>query len=263
MQLNILENLEFAKSIAISAGKIALDYQSKGFKISHKQVISNLVTEADIACEKHIIENLKTKFPDFSILAEESGLSDNPTNSEYQWVIDPIDGTTNYAHGYPYFAISIALKHKDQILLGVTHAPMLNETFTAAYQHGAFLNGKKIQVSTNPSLELSLLATGFPPNKGSNDFSKAIALFTKAQNFIHGVRRSGSACLDLAYAACGRLDGFFEIGLKPWDTAVGTLLISEAGGKVTNFDGKPFTLDQNNIIATNSIIHQELRDYLN
>jgi myo-inositol-1(or 4)-monophosphatase len=261
MQLNISNILEFAKRIALEAGKISLDYQEKGFSISQKDVINNLVTSADLACEKHIIDNIKQEFPEHSVLAEESGLNDQ--TSEYQWIIDPIDGTTNYAHGYPFYAVSISLRHNQEILLGVTHAPMLNETFYASKGQGAFLNGKKIQVSTNQSLELSLLATGFPPNKGSNDYSKAIALFTKAQNFIHGVRRSGSACLELAYTACGRLDGFFEIGLKPWDTAAGLLLIKEAGGHVTCFENSPFSPECNTIIASNGIIHQELSDYLN
>jgi myo-inositol-1(or 4)-monophosphatase len=261
MQLNILSTLDFAKSIALKAGNIALDYQSKGFKISHKKnVISNLVTEADIACENFIIGKILEKFPDHSILGEESGKSKN--KSDYQWIIDPIDGTTNYAHGYPSFAVSIALSYKNEIILGVTHAPMLQETFYASKGNGAYLNNVPISVSNNQSLELSLLATGFPPDKNSNDFTKAIALFTKAQNFIHGVRRSGSACLDLAYTAAGRLDGFFEIGLKTWDLATGLILIQEAGGKISNINGTNFQLSHKTIIASNGKIHQELVDYL-
>jgi myo-inositol-1(or 4)-monophosphatase len=252
--------LEFAKTIAEEAGQIALQYQANGFSITHKNVINNLVTEADIACEKHIISRILEKFPEHSILAEESG--ENTQKSEYLWIIDPIDGTTNYAHSYPYFAVSIALSYQNEIILGVTHAPMLQETFLAAKNTGAYLNSNKLKVSTNHSLELSLLATGFPPNRNTNDYSKAIELFTKAQNFIHGVRRSGSACLELAYTAAGRLDGFFEIGLKPWDVAVGLLLVKEAGGQVTNFDNQTFDPFQNTIIASNGIIHQELCDYL-
>jgi len=260
MQLNIQEILDFAKTIAQEAGKIAMDYQLKGFVISHKETINNLVTEADIACENYLISQIKAKFPKHAIIAEESG--NNEQTSDYTWFIDPIDGTTNYAHGFPFFAISIALAHKSEIILGVTFAPMLNEMFYAGKNLGAYLNNQKINVSKNDSLELSLLATGFPPNRDGTDFSKAINLFTKAQIYIHGVRRSGSACLDLAYAACGRLDGFFELGLKPWDTAAGIILIKEAGGKITNFDGKPFKPNYRTILATNGIIHQDLQDYL-
>lgn len=260
MQFNILETLEFAKTIAQEAGKIALEYQLKGFSISHKETINNLVTEADIACENYILKEIKARFPDHSIIAEESGNSDQ--QSDYTWYIDPIDGTTNYAHGYPFYAISIALSYQDEIILGVTYAPMLSELFYAAKEKGAFLNNQPISVSKNESLELSLLSTGFPPNRDGTDFSKAINLFTKAQIYIHGVRRSGSACLDLAYAACGRLDGFFELGLKPWDTAAGIILVKEAGGKITNFDGKDFKPSYRTILATNGIIHQDLQDYL-
>lgn len=260
MQFNIQETLEFAKTIAQEAGKIALKFQKKGFQINHKETINNLVTEADIACENYILKEIKSKFPDHSIIAEESGNTDQ--QSDYTWYVDPIDGTTNYAHGYPFYAISIALCYRDEIILGVTYAPMLSELFYAAKGEGAFLNNQPISVSKNESLELSLLATGFPPNRDGNDFSKAINLFTKAQIYIHGVRRSGSACLDLAYAACGRLDGFFELGLKPWDTAAGIILVKEAGGKITNFDGKPFKCKYRTILATNGIIHQDLQDYL-
>jgi myo-inositol-1(or 4)-monophosphatase len=260
MHLNIQETLDFAKSIAIEAGKIAMQYQKDGFKVSHKTQINNLVTEADIACENYITEQILTKFPDHAILGEENGA--NESQSDYLWLIDPIDGTTNFAHGYPFFAVSIALSYQDEIILGVTHAPMLNETYFAGKNLGAYLNDQPIQVSTNQSLELSLLATGFPPDRRSNDYTKAITLFTKAQNFIHGVRRSGSACLELAFTACGRLDGFFEIGLKPWDVATGIILIQEAGGQITNFDGKNYKIKYRTIIASNGIIHQELIDYL-
>lgn len=261
MQLNIQEFLEFAKQIAQQGGKISLEYQKKGFKVKYKNQINNLVTEADLAIEKYLTQNILKKYPTHQIIGEEDG--DNHAKSDFTWYIDPIDGTTNYAHNYPFYAVSIALAYKNEIILGITHAPMLNETFIAAKNKGAYLNDKLIKVSTNKSLELSLLATGFPPDRNSNDYTKAITLFTKAQNFIHGVRRSGSACLDLAYAACGRLDGFFEIGLKPWDTAAGIILIQEAGGQITTFDNQPFNCNHHTVIATNGIIHQELKEYLN
>ena len=259
MQLNIQEILEFAKQIAIQGGKIAMEYYGSALKITHKDVINNLVTEADLTVENYLIDQISNKFPTHQIIAEESGISNK--KNEYTWLIDPIDGTTNFAHNYPFFAISIGLYKENTGILGVIFAPKLNELFYGTPE-ASYLNNQQIKVSKCSSLELSLLGTGFPPNRSSEDYSKSIQLFTRTQRNIHGVRRSGSACLDLCYTACGRLDGFFEIGLKPWDTGAGTIILQGAGGRVTDFDNQKFSPYGNTIIATNSQIHEELFKFL-
>lgn len=260
MQLNILEAADFAKQLAEDAGKITLSYYGRKFEIEHKDVINNLVTEADLAVEKFIIEAIQSKYPDHNLVTEENGNFSG--NSDYFWFIDPIDGTTNFAHSYPMFAVSIALYKQNQGLIGVIHVPKLNETFVGIHGSGAFLNDKKIQVSAESSFELALVATGFPPDRSSPEFTQALKDFSKTQQTVHGIRRSGSACIDLAYLAAGRLDGFFEVGLNPWDTASGAVLITEAGGLVSAYNNEPFTPFAKTIIAGNPHIQPQLVEFI-
>lgn len=208
---------------------------------------NDFVTEVDRKAEYIIIETIKGAYSDHSFLAEESGKSGD---SDYLWIIDPLDGTTNFLHGIPHFAVSIALQHKGRLDQAVVYDPVKQELFTASKGKGAQLNNKKIRVSSQKSLESSLLATGFPfgENPSVEDFIKSFrALYPK----ISGIRRAGVASLDLAYVACGRLDGFWEYGLKPWDIAAGALLIQEAGGINSEITGGLDFLESGNIISAN------------
>jgi myo-inositol-1(or 4)-monophosphatase len=251
--------LNFAMQTARDAGAILMEKLGRKIQISKKGDI-NLVTEADLASEALIIDRIKTQYPKHSILAEESGEAVVIGNSEWKWIIDPLDGTTNFAHGYPCFAVNIALEHNGQIVVGVTYDPTRDEMFAAERGQGATLNNKKITVSETSLLSEALLVTGFPYN------------FAQKENFAHdmlqflvksrGVRRDGSAALDLAYMACGRFDGFWEEGLNPWDVAPGTLLIEEAGGTITYYDGSAFDIYTPPMCASNGLIHDEMLEVL-
>jgi len=241
---------------AREAGKYIFAHIGKLKEISHKGGINNLVTDVDKASEKMIVERITGRFPDHSILAEEGGRRAGTGNGGFQWVIDPLDGTVNYAHGFPFFCVSIALAHKGDVTLGVVFDPVRDELFTAEKAKGAFLNGEKIGTSGTKELQSSLIATGFAYNveeKVANADHFRIML-TRAQ----AVRRAGSAALDLCYVACGRLDGFWEFGLSPWDTAAGQLVVREAGGEVTLLNGGEFDISKKEIAATNGAIHQEM-----
>lgn len=210
---------------------------------------NDFVTEVDEAAEAAIIEVLKKAYPDHAILAEESGPSDNlQDENEYVWIIDPLDGTTNFIHGFPQFSVSIALQYRGQITQAVVYDPTRNELFTASKGAGAFLNDKRIRVTKRDKLADALIGTGFPYTDltGLDDYLKMFRLMTERSA---GLRRPGSAALDLAYVAAGRLDGFFEKNLKPWDIAAGSLLISEAGGIVANFSGESDYLYKGDVIA--------------
>ena len=213
------------------------------------------MTELDLASEALIVERILEQFPDHSILAEEA---DYPAgNGQHTWIIDPLDGTTNYAHGYPWFCSSIALTVGGELIVGVIHNPMSDELFTATAGVGAFRNGRKIAVSSRQPLAGSLLATGFPYDCATdpeNNFNQ----FIRFQKAARGIRRDGAAALDLAYLAAGRLDGFWEVKLKPWDVAAGTLLVREAGGSVTSFDGSDYDVTNHRILASNGLIHDEM-----
>ncbi len=216
---------------------------------------ANLVTEVDKACEKFIVDTISQAFPDHDIMGEE-GLGTRK-NSEYKWIIDPLDGTTNFAHGYPLFCVSIALEHQGQIIGGIVYDPNRDELFTAFRGYGAYLNGQKISVSTVPTLEQGLLATGFAYNfrtNRNNNFDHFFAVMQKAQ----GVRRDGVAAIDICYVACGRYDGFWELGLFPWDTGAGFIIASEAGATVTRFDGSTCTVYDKDLLITNGKIHTEM-----
>lgn len=217
----------------------------------------NLVTEIDKGSEEIIIGILRKHFPGHDILAEESGTK-NAAKSDYRWIIDPLDGTTNFTHGFPVFCVSIGLERKGALELGVIYDPNTDELFTAERGKGAFLNGKRIHVSGAESLQTSLLVTGFPYNIAENPhkaIERFIAFLMKAQ----AVRRMGSAALDLAYVACGRFDGFWEVALHPWDMAAGVLIVEEAGGKVTDFQGKPMDIYNWALLSSNGKIHEEMQ----
>jgi myo-inositol-1(or 4)-monophosphatase len=227
--------------------------------VSYKQNDIDLVTEADLASEKFIIEQIRSHYPRHAILAEESGVSE-VANAEYKWIIDPLDGTTNYAHGYPCFGVSIGLERSGELVIGVVYDPTRDEMFAAEKGAGATLNGRRMRVSNTDDLKRALVCTGFPYNvRERHDFTREWRNFTL---HAHGVRRDGSAALDLAYVAAGRFDAFWEDGLNPWDMAAGALLVTEAGGVVTNYTGGPLNIYQPPVIASNGLIHEDMRRVL-
>ncbi|PWT98991.1 MAG: inositol monophosphatase [Candidatus Melainabacteria bacterium] len=251
---------EVAFAAARKAGQLSLERLGDVRKIDYKGV-ANIVTDVDQACEKIIIQMIREEFPDDEILAEESGKSSGK-QSDRRWLIDPLDGTTNYAHGYPFFAVSIALTENDKGVLGVVFNAVAKELFWAELGQGAWLNDKPISVSKTGRLAESLLATGFPPNTPEAQ-RLSMEQFRSVTAASHGVRRDGSAALDLCFVACGRLDGFWERKLAPWDMGAGALIVEEAGGIVTDLTNGTWDIAQGNIIATNSMIQNELVAALN
>jgi myo-inositol-1(or 4)-monophosphatase len=240
--------------IAREAGALLLTYFNPQIKIEYKGDV-DLVTAADRASEKLIVERLQAKWPQHGIVGEEGTRSD--IGAEYRWLVDPLDGTTNFAHGYPVFCVSIALvRHDDQLEVGVLYDPTRDELFVAERDGGATLNGTPIHVSKTTRLGESILGTGFPSHKRHKNPN--IHFYQQITLRSHGVRRAGSAALDLANVASGRYDGFWEFNLNPWDTAAGVLIVQEAGGTVTRFDGTPFRLDSREVLASNGLIHEEL-----
>jgi myo-inositol-1(or 4)-monophosphatase len=242
---------------AVHAGAAQLQYYfTREFRISEKEGINNLVTEADHAAEKAIIEVIQRVYPDHSILGEESGAQ--TTASDIQWIIDPIDGTVNFANHIPICAVSIGVEKAGEIILGAVYNPLMNELFVAEKGKGATLNGQPIRVTDKSNLAKSCLVTGFPYQyvSGSNDPMEVVSRLVKAGIPI---RRLGSAAIDLCWVAAGRFDGFFEHHLEAWDSAAGFLIVAEAGGRVTDFEGQPFSPHQPRIIATNGHIHDALR----
>jgi len=244
-------------AIAREAGALLLQYFHQGLKIEYKGD-ADLVTAADRASEALIRERIKQRFPSHDVLGEEQGLTD--LGGDYRWYVDPLDGTTNFAHGYPVFGVSMALERRlngdGKRIAGVVYDPTRDELFTAELGKGAQLNGKPIHVSKAAQLKECLVATGFPSHKRHKNpnihFYHQITLRT------HGVRRAGSAALDLCNVACGRFDGFWEFNLNPWDTAAGVLIVEEAGGKASRFDGSPFLLDSKETLASNGLVHSAL-----
>lgn len=248
--------LNFAIETAQAAGHLLREKFGRITQITKKGDI-NLVTEADLASESLIIERIKSHYPKHSILAEESGEAIvTGGDSTWKWIIDPLDGTTNYAHGYPCFCVTLGLEHDGEIVVGVTYDPTRNELFAAEKGGGATLNGRPIRVSTTAKLSEALIVTGFPYDfKEKEDFGRHLTEFLYHSR---GVRRDGSAAIDMAYVACGRFDGFWEEGLHAWDVAAGKLLIDEAGGRVTYYDGSPFSIYAPPICASNGAIHSEM-----
>lgn len=241
-------------SAAFKGAEIIRSFYGNISEIGKKGAI-DLVTEADVGSEKVIIETIRETFPDHSILAEESGLSQGAPDA--QWIIDPLDGTTNFAHQLGLFAVSIAFALKGEVVVGIVLNPMTGELFTATAEGPAELNGKPITVASADRVSESLLVTGFPYNLHDH-FEELMTRFSDCLHASQGVRRLGSAALDLCYVACGRFDGFWEQNLYPWDTAAGMLINRRAGGVVTDFSDRPFTIDQKEILATNGKIHKEM-----
>jgi myo-inositol-1(or 4)-monophosphatase len=250
-------------TIAREAGALLMDYFHQRLKVEYKGD-ADLVTAADRASEALIRERIRQQWPTHDILGEEQGLSDQ--GSDYRWYVDPLDGTTNFAHGYPVFCVSVAVEYRGsrgatsedaaRRIAAVIYDPTRDELFSAEQGKGAWLNGETIRLSKTATLKESLVATGFPSHKRHKNpniyFYHQITLRT------HGVRRAGSAALDLCSVAAGRYDGFWEFNLNPWDTAAGVLIVEEAGGKVTRFDGSPFRIDSRETVASNGLIHEAL-----
>ena len=250
--------LDDAIRIARKAGNVLRVRMESDYRIEYKGEV-DLVTEVDRMVQDIIESEIRSLYPSHGLLGEE-GLDDPGTDGPV-WVIDPLDGTTNYAHGFPAFSVSIGVVSGEDILCGVVYNPVADETFSAVRGEGASLNGQSIGVSAIGELDRSLLATGFPYNireTADNNLDH----FSNMAVRVQGIRRCGSAALDLCYVACGRVDGFWEQGLKPWDVAAGVLIVREGGGTVTNFNGDPITLDGSRIIASNGIIHDELAGVL-
>jgi len=242
------------EAVAREAGALLMGHFARRVTIEYKGEV-DLVTVADRSSEELIVSRLRAHWPEHGIVAEEGTRSD--PGAEYRWYVDPLDGTTNFAHGYPVFCVSIALVRQDgQREVGVLYDPTRDEMFSAERGSGATLNGKPMRVSKTARLCESLLGTGFPSHKRHKNPN--IHFYHQLTLRSHGVRRAGSAALDLACVASGRYDGFWEFNLNPWDTAAGVLLVEEAGGKVTRFDGTPFRLDSREVLGSNGLIHQEL-----
>ncbi|ABF41061.1 Inositol-1(or 4)-monophosphatase [Candidatus Koribacter versatilis Ellin345] len=241
------------EAIAREAGALLLGYFHQRVKIEYKGDV-DLVTVADRASEKLIVDRVRATWPGYDIVGEE-GTRDE-SGSDYRWYIDPLDGTTNFAHGYPVFCVSMGLEHRGEMLAGVLYDPTRDELFAAEKGKGAYLNGAPIHVSATKRLCESLLATGFPSHKRHKNPN--IHFYHEITLHSHGVRRAGSAALDLANVACGRYDGFWEFNLNPWDTSAGTLLVTEAGGRVTRYDGSTWRMDSKETLASNGLIHDEM-----
>ncbi len=246
--------MEFAQNLARQAGELLAEKLTKENRVYYKGSI-DLVTEADKMSEELILREISRRYPEHGIMSEESDQKNE--QALMRWIIDPLDGTTNYAHGFPFFCVSIALEKEGTVALGVIYDPTRDDLFTASRAGGAYLNGKKLQISSESDLSRSLLATGFPydirVSKDNNlDFFCAMAV--KAQ----AIRRPGAAALDLAYLAAGRLDGFWELKLKPWDTAAGCLMVTEAGGIISDMAGGKWNLYSPGLVASNGLIHDQM-----
>lgn len=244
--------IETAIEIAHEAGALLERYFLHRVRYELKGE-SDLVTEADKASEKLVVERLQAAFPDHCIVGEEGGGQE--TGSPYRWYVDPLDGTTNFAHGYPVFNVTLGLEKDGEMIAGVVYDPDRNELFAAEKGAGAFMNGRRIHVSPVEKLRDSLMCTGFPVKNRNQSIN--IYFYHQLAMTSHGVRRSGSAAVDLANVACGRLEGFWEFGLNPWDLAAGKLLVAEAGGTVTDMNGGPHSMPSPSIAATNGLIHPE------
>lgn len=248
------ELLHHATSAAVKAGELLRTGFGTTMERRSKSGRHNLVTDYDIRCEALIVEQLRSITPNACFLGEEGGPQGE---GSLQWVIDPLDGTVNFAHGIPIFCVSIAAVRDGAIVCGVIHHPLLNETFTVVQGAGAFLNGKRLHVSATAVFDDCIMVTGFPYNVMENP-SNCIQQFEKMLARGLPIRRLGSAALDLAYVAAGRFDGYWEVALHPWDMAAGVLMVIEAGGTVSHYGGKKFVLQHDSIVATNGLIHSEL-----
>lgn len=247
--------IELAIRAAREAGAILQDFAARGFQIEHKGRI-NLVTEADLASERHIKELISSHYPSHRILAEESGISAHESD-EYTWIIDPLDGTTNFSHGFPCYAVSIGVEHKGESIAGVIYDPSRDELFAAERGAGATCNGQKIRVSEIETLERALVVSGFPYDVREK-MDEYLPAWREFLNHAQGVRRLGAAAIDMACIANGRMEGFWEKGLNAWDVAAGWVIIEEAGGRVTKLDGSPFDNYSASLLCTNALVHDEM-----
>jgi len=246
---------DFMVTLCKRAGRIVLEGLGGSLEITRKGEV-DLVTQVDLALERMIVEAIHDRYPEHGVLGEE-GEGEEGQDAEYAWLVDPLDGTTNYVHGYPVFCISVALAHGRDVLAGVVYDPLREELFYAEKGQGATLNDRRITVSSSDCLISSLLSTGFPYQRATL-VDNNLAQFSRLITRIQGVRRSGSVALDLAYVAAGRLDGHWELHVKPWDTAAGGLMVKEAGGRVSSRAGKPWSPFESYVVATNGKIHDEL-----
>lgn len=244
--------VQTAAEIAREAGEILNRFAQRGVAFELKGE-HDLVTEADRTSEKLIIERLRTHFPSHGIVAEEGG--GHKGTSDLCWYVDPLDGTTNFAHSFPVYNVTLALAKGDEVIAGVVYDPTRNEMFAAERGAGAFLNQRKMQVTRCEKLEEALVSTGFPSRRRHENIN--IHFYYQLAMITHGVRRAGAAAIDLAYVACGRLDGYWEFHLNPWDMAAGSLLVTEAGGRTSDMRGRPLALRSPHLVASNSRIHDE------
>jgi myo-inositol-1(or 4)-monophosphatase len=245
--------LSTAVEIAREAGALLAELFTQPMEISYKRR-SDLVTVADRRSEALIVERLRGHFPDHAIVAEEGG--GHRTPSDYCWYVDPLDGTTNFAHGFPVFSVTLGLVYRGEVIAGVVYDPTREELFTAERGAGAYLNNRRLQVSRTEKLSECLVATGFPPFATNHDLN--IQFYFRLTELSHGIRRAGSAALDLCSVAAGRFDGFWELKLNPWDKAAGSLLVTEAGGRVSDIQGRPFNLLGDDVFASNGLVHDQM-----
>jgi len=252
--------LELAERLAREAGRIQREHYEGEFEIYTKSAVIDLVTDVDRACEQLIVEAIQNERRGDAILAEEGGGTDDP-DAEWRWVIDPLDGTTNYAHGYPRFCVSIGIEHRGVATVGVVYDPLLDELFSAVRGRGATLNDRPLQVSSEARLDHAMLSTGFAydVHRSADDNLNHFAAFAKT---VQAIRRDGSAALNLCYVAAGRFDGYWELKLHAWDIAAGLLLVEEAGGRVSDLRGGPPPRSGREIVASNDRIHEALVEVL-
>ena len=256
--ININNTLDFTISTAKSAGKILMDYYGNISDINRKSTV-DLVTNADLESEIFIIKKIKEFYPLHDIIAEESDVIKQGSN--YRWVIDPLDGTTNFVHNFPIFSVSIALQYKSETIIGVVYNPIYNQCFYASKSKGAYLNGTSISPSTISNLQDSLLVTGFPYNHDVL-FDKSFELFHDLYSRTQGIRRLGAASLDFCFVAMGRFEAYYEFNLKPWDICAGDLILRESGGKTSDWKDSLLPFSGNRILASNGVIHDEILSIL-
>lgn len=257
-EIDLKQVISFMDLVERRAGEVVLSYFEKDFRIERKNAAQgriDIVTQVDRESEQIILDAIRKEYPDHDVVSEER--PPELTGSRWRWFVDPLDGTVNFAHGYPIFSISIALTDHDTLLAAMIYDPLRDECFSATRDRGAFLNSRPIRVSGTTRLDESVVATGFPYDRASSPENN-VAEFSRVVTRVQGIRRGGSAAIDLAYVSCGRLDGFWELKLKPWDQAAGMLLVEEAGGRVSDRTGGPTNAYALNVVATNGLIHDQL-----
>ena len=258
------DHIAFLQQLLCEAGDLALaTFQNGAQQIRHKSTSVDLVTEADLAVEAHLLGRLRARFPGDGFLAEESGVS---AGNGRVWIVDPIDGTTNFAHRLPIFGITVALQEDQKLVLGVTRCPPLHETYWAVRGGGAWMQAdgqppRRLHVSRTATLQQSVLASGFPYTRATSRDNN-LAEFSAFIPLVQGVRRAGAATVDLCWLADGRLDGYWEANLQPWDWAAGVLFVKEAGGAISNYEGEPWQLGDSQIVASNGLIHQQMLEVI-